>query len=718
MVKWINVLLLVLLSQVLFAQHTDVLPGKKETEDKSKKPVQLKEVNISTRKKALTETARGSILDISKAPNAKFWTVADALKQIPGIEIDEASNSITYMGKPVSILRDGIAVAGFENQILNSLNTGSATLYNKIELNLFDLKTEKPTLSFVAPLYENGIFGNASGTIGLNSSLINASVSLSQDKHLTNLMGSSIMMYSPKSELKSEIDYYSIGLKELRLNEQDATRSYSHSVALNDSYFIHSEHSLTSSLKYSWDDANFKSVTVNDQYQSNVLYNRTISSFESSSADQDNYGLKANVSYVYKPKGTPVYDNRIDVSFEFDYKNTGSENSALSNTSIGEFIPGSNYKNIDLGRNKGLFGLIGYEHRHQKWGNFETVLKYFNRSQFNSYDYTYQSDAEGSLNTILQDNDISYNYGALLASWDKKFKAISLRVVLKQDYSNDHISNVKGRESASFITFSPYLSVLRNLQSGSLRFEGQYRKQRPTLSNLSTIIDYGGRYSKSGMQTIGNPDLKPANVLDLSGILNVDVKGVNVIFTGNYVNTRDAISPYRLAVDSILIQTYRNLASANVYKGNVSFNFFLMPRFTAQLASLMQFSDYQIDVDKAQRTLRWDESASFRYTYSPKLQLSIDFNFGGGSSFQSRFPAVFGTNFRTTYIIGKWNFMLMVYDFHQPYRTNEVTIIGDGYNSYSFNKSRRLNASLNLSWRFGKLHRRGSDGKTIIKDDM
>lgn len=682
------------------------------------KPVQLSNVTISVPKKALKETARGSSLDLSKIPDAKFWTLAEALKQIPGVEIDEVTNKITYMGKEVSILRDGVSVAGFDNQVLNTLNSGVATTYEKIELNLFDLKSEKPTLSFIAPTYQKGYFGSLGGTMGTNSSIFNSSLSLSKKKHLLNIMPSGSFMYAPKNKVNWETDYYNRDYKERRQTEQQKNYANSRSLGINDSYFIAKGHTLNTSVNYSVTDMTYHMLTTNEQYKAGVLSNSTRIFLENAAPLGQNNITKANAGYIYKPKPGEYSSKRFDVSFEYEHKNTSSEANADATTLTGGFIPHSNYKSVNKGKEEGIYGLMGYEYKHLKKGNFEFVLKYFNRGQYKTYDYNYQLNALGSDSTIFQDNDITYNYGAFLVSWDRAFRDFSMRVVLKEDYSKDFIKNYKGRDKVSFITFSPYFSVLRNIKSGSLRFEAQYLQRRPELNMMSAVINYGGQYSIGGMQNIGNPDLKPARILDLSGTVNTAVNNLGIIATGRFVHTSDAISQYRLAVDSTVIQTYRNLSSSDQYKADVSFNFFLLPRVTAQVYSNLSFVNFHLDANTVQKTLQWAEGLNIAYTPSPNFRLMSGLSYNGGTSFQSKIPARLGSSFSATYVQGKMNFSAMLSNFHQPYFTNESIVEADGYSMHSYNRSRRLIGSVNVSYRFGKINRSKDNAKDIIKDDM
>nr|WP_199082987.1 hypothetical protein [Pedobacter sp. ASV19] len=215
-----------------------------------KKPIELKDITIKGSNKPLKETAKGVTLDISKLPDAKLLTLAEILKTIPGIEVDN-NGKVSYMGKDLTVLRDGVNVAGFSNQIINSLNSGNTNnSYKKIELNLYDLKTEGPTLSFVATKYDLGYFGNILGNTGSNSSMAMGNVSLSKSRYLLNFSTSANLQYAPSSDSHIETYFDQSQTQENRDLKTSGVNTQNYQFSMGNSLFINPKSTLNTSVSY------------------------------------------------------------------------------------------------------------------------------------------------------------------------------------------------------------------------------------------------------------------------------------------------------------------------------------------------------------------------------------------------------------------------------------------------------------------------------------
>ncbi|WP_124561164.1 outer membrane beta-barrel protein [Pedobacter sp. KBW01] len=685
-----------------------------------KKPIELKDVTIKGSNKPLRETAKGVILDISKIADAKLLTLAEILKTIPGIEVDD-KGKVSYMGKELTVLRDGVNVAGFSNQITNSLNSSNTgNSYKRIELNLYDLKTEGPTLSFVATKYEQGYFGSVIANAGSNSSMAMGNMSLSKNKYLLNFSTSGNLQYAPSSENYVKTFFDQTLAQENRDLKISGINIQNYQFSVANSYFINPKSTLNASVSYGSSLTKYGIANRMQQYQNGALNNESITALDMRNPMGKNPNLGAKLSYIYKIKKSEAVSQRFDIALEYDNNHTLSETSVNTQSLLNVFLPNSNYNSDNTTKMNNIFGLLGYEFNHEGLGDFEFVARYFNRKNYQRYDYTYQTDLAGNLVNLFQDNNIAYNYGALLASWSKSFKGLSLRTVLKQDYSSDHISNLKGRDKFTFSTFSPYLSLQRSLKNGSIRLEAQYSQSRPNLNNLTNIINYGAQYDTDNQVIIGNPYLKPSKSLYFSGIYNTNVKSINLVFTGNYKHTTDAISTFDTTdVSNVRIRTYRNLASRNDYNGNLSINFYLLPRFTVQLFTNHIFGAFKVSEKESTNAYRWSNGLTLGFTPVPNIRLGANSSISGGSSFQSKTKAQINTGLSATYIKSKLNFSLSINNFHQPYFNNYNWIYGYGYQTSSQSRSRRIAGNLSINYSFGKPAKTtGANGKEIKKDDM
>jgi len=682
------------------------------------KPIELKKVTIKGSNKALKQNAKGAVLDITKIPNYKLLTLAEILTYIPGVEVNDGS--ITYMGRQLALMRDGVNVAGFANQIANSLGSGNTqNAYNKIELNLYNLKTEGPTLSFTATKYDEGYFGNVAASAGSNSSMLITGVSLSKEKNLLNLNTSGMFQYAPSSSSLIETKFKQTQTTDIRATDNDGIKMKNSTVSLSNSYFINNHNTLNASVSTNFFNTNYLMKTHLQQYQAGVLKNNANTLLKNNSNFWRNPTYLGKLSYVYKPKAKENSSQRFDIAIEYDDKQTADIAQAASSSLLNNFVLQDNYTTINGTKDNNVFGLVGYEYHHDKLGSFEVVGRYFNRKNLQTYQYNYQTDANGNTDIILQKNNISYNYAALLASWDKSFEKFSLRLVIKQDYSKDYISSIKGRDNFSFSTFSPYISVQKNLKVGSLHFEAKYSQLRPALNNMSNVVDYGAQFNASNYQTIGNPYLKPSKTLLLSNIYTTNIKSVGIVFTTEYENVTDAISSYQTTDGEVRIRTFRNLAKRNNYTANLSLNFYLFPRFTVQLYANNNFYRYKITEQEKTNTFYWADGIRLSYTPIPTLRLGANFGVSGGSTLQFKTRAQLNSGFNIGTNFGKVNLNLNVSNFHQPYFNNYNWIDANGYSTYTKSRSRRIMGLINASYAFGKVTKPAKvTGKQITKDDM
>ncbi|WP_443937475.1 outer membrane beta-barrel protein [Pedobacter sp. MW01-1-1] len=690
------------------------------SQENEKKAVELNTVTVKGNRNPLKETAKGVVLDISKLPDAKLLTLSEILSSIPGIEVKDNGN-ISYMGKSLTLLRDGVNVAGFASQLMNSLkgaNIGSN--YTKIELNLYNLKTEGPTLSFVATKYDEGYFGNIMSNAGSNSAMAMGSASLSKKNYLLNLNASGNLQYSPSSTNRSETYFSQTQLKENRDAYMSGTNLQAYRFSLSNSFFINSQNTFNVSGTYAFSGFNYRTNTFTQQYQNNVLINSTITSLSSKTPIAKSPDFSVKLSYVYKPKASEVVNQRFDMALEYDNAKNLDESYANSQTLNNKFLPYSNYVSNNAKKNVNLFGLLGYEYNHSELGDFEFMARYFSRKSNELYDFIYETDASGNIDRLLQANTITYNYGALLAAWSKNFEKLSVRTVIKQDFSNDYIANLSGRDKFNFSTFSPYLSLQKSLTNGNIRFEAKFSQSRPTLNSLSSVIHYGAQFNQNNVVTIGNPYLKPSKTLYFSGVYNINIKDVNVIITGIYQHETDAISSFLTSdTNNVQIRTYRNLAVKDEFNSDVSVNFYLFPRCTLQLFTKNGFGEFRIKDEETQNTYSWENGFKLNFTPVPNIRLGTNVGIRGGTNFQSKSKAQINSSLSASYLKNKASFTFSVINFHQPYFNTYNWIYGEGYQSYVESRSRRLIASLTFGYSFGKVTKRSTVmGKDIKKDDM
>lgn len=699
---------LVLLFSGLRANPCDTLPGMK--------PRTLDSVTVIHKRKAVIQNARGAVLDISKIDDVKFLDLAQVLKEIPGIDVDEENRSILYMGKAVTVTKDGISVAGFGDMIRNALSN-PALNFSKVTLNIYDLKTEGPSLSFIEAKHDEGLFGNASVTGGTNMSLANLSLSVSKRRHLFNLAPSFMKMYGPKSEVRQVTER---GVTDINTLNQSGVRSGSYSLNLGESFEIAQGKVLNTSLSIRRSESSFEMTADREQWRNDTLFNHMqLGNMNTSPFGPHNQTITWNSSYTWRSVTRNGHPKRFDFSLELNKNRSLNEQSARPTVLKGAYLPGSNFTNRRNDKEQGVFAMVAYELQHKTAGNFEAVIKYFNRDLRNAQAYSFRQSLHGPDSIIMQAYDINYQYAALLSSWDRQFRNFSLRAVVKADYSMDRASDKAARERFSFFTIAPYISVFRETKNGSLRGELQYNRLRPQLYMLTNITRYGEEYGVSNVVSMGNPGLRPSEKWNANVIYRTEVSAITVNLTGSYAITKDDIQPYYYLSNGLMASTYKNLASSQNIDLGFSAARYLFPRFQANISSGVKLGTFKIaDTARTQNRAFWRENLTLSYTLSPKLRVTGGVSYDGGYSFQLNIPPRVQSHFSFTCVHEKLTGTVGIHNYHRPVMAIEKTVEADGYVMFSESRSRIFRATLMVAYRFGKMGKKEQKGKEIGKDDM
>lgn len=709
-------LLLILSFTLLFSELrantcTDTLPRIKTST--------LDSVTVVHKRRPVIQSARGATLDIPKLDNVQFLNLAQALKEIPGIDVDEEGRNILYLGQPVAITKDGVNMAGFADLVKNGLNA-PALHFRKVTLNVYDLRTEGPSLSFIDNKVDEGMYGNASVTGGTNMSMANLSLSLAKRKHLLNLAPSFMKMYGPRSEVMQETSKSATNASDINTISQSGIRTGSYALNLAETFEIAQGKILNTSVSYRRSETDYAMTSGRQQWRNDTLFNH----MQLNNTNENNFGpgnqsLTFNNAFTLKNVSKGGNSKRWDVSLELNKNNVLNEQSARPSVLKGGYLPASNFSNKRSDEEYGAFAMIAYELQHKKAGNIEAVLKYFNRHFASNQDYRFRESLNGPDSLIAQSYRINYQYAALLSSWDKQLRHFSLRAVLKADLSMDKASGYAARERFSFFTVAPYLSAFRETNHGSLRLELQYNRLRPQLNMLTSITRYGEEYGVNSVVSKGNPNLRPSGKWNISAISRIEAGATTVNITGAYAIIHDDIQLYHYLADSVMTSTYKNLAASQNLDLAVSAARYLFPRFQASIGSALRAGTFKLNDSTSKQTrLYWRQNLTLSYTLSPGFRMSGGLSYDGGYSFQVKTPARLQSNFSLAYVKGKFSSTLSIHNYHQPVMEVEKQVEGDGYIMHSENRSRIFRSTLMIAYRFGRTSKNSQKGKEIGKDDM
>lgn len=670
----------------------------------------LPDITITAKRKPLKESARGAVLDISKIPDAKLLTLADVLTMIPGLTIE--GEKIFYMGTEVSVQRNGVNVAGFSKQIGYDLDRLTATNYAKIELNLYDLKTEKPSISFDTRRTPNAYFGSVGLGADINGGITpSASVYLSRGRHIFNVFTSGGLSKSPSMKMNSELLYHNTGILEKMNSDNGAARGYNYNLGISHNFTITKKQILNTSVSIRQNGSSATSYTERYFYTGALLTDSSKISNSITTPFNGNYVIDANLTYTYLPQEKPTGKQRWDFSAEYNNSSSKAQNDYVS-----EYLVSKNdFSSLTGKQSHSLFLLVAYRFDHKKSGTFESVIKYFNRQENNDYDYT-TPNTTGSFN---QGNDIRYQYTAWLASWDKSYTSFSVRTVIKTDYNNtDALNTGTGdRFRMDFFSFSPYLSLFRKMKSGTLRLETQYMQLRPGLDKLSSITEIYSQYSTSGVQRRGNPYLKNTKRMNTTAIYNATFGQLGFVASAKYTYEKTPITNYYFSEDTLLVSSYMNIKASHQYGGSTSFNFYAFPRFMVRMSGTMYASNFIVTSDSLKRGYQWNTNIDLSYVLTPELRMSVSTGYGAGKIFQGKYAPRVNTRFSCSYNKNKMSFSLGASQFHRPYIDNITYYNEAGFSGFRKISSRMLMVNLSFGYSFGK-SKEIKTGKAILKDDM
>ncbi len=680
----------------------------------------LQEVKVSTVQKIVKEDARGAELDMSKIKDAHRITVAEALQRIPGVAVDEISGNITYMGKEVAIVKDGINVAGFADLVKSTLNANRANTYEKISINLYDLKTEQPTISFDVSKFENGISGNITGTATTESSSLSMPVTIVYKKHLMSIGPRYSNSYFPGTETERNTTYLNTGRNIQEFVKQNTSNGARYNLSFSDNLSLSKYDIIDISADYGFSSATSGTHTRSRTFNNGMMLGETNVVSLDKKPGRNNDDFIANFAYIHKFKPRERSTSRYDVMV--NYIHNGSENSSnmlMSSTSENNISEQNNIEVLRKAKFNYLYSSVDYELKHTVLGNFEAVVKYFKRStndfSLTSFKHT-NSDSSYS-----QEFELDYHYTAALVSWDKAFKPFSVRIVLKQDYSLDRI--LKGSEhnrQFRFGTFAPYISLHKPFKQKSLRLEAQYIPTRPEIQTLSTLSNYGGQYSSSGYLRKGNPNLKPSKAYNLMLQYSAPLKNIGIQTDISYRKDKDLISSYKMIQNDITVSTYRNIDTRHSLTG--TFRLMIIPiiRTTVMLSGLYTGSLYKQADTATQYTNNYNFVANITYKATPRVSFSVKNNYSSLQEFQVKTRSIFSSGIGMTYSYDKLLFTFGADNFFKPYNTKYTFTETESLLRESYTRNRQLRFSLTFTYRLLKpfKQRPKEQGKAIIADDM
>ncbi|WP_160711252.1 outer membrane beta-barrel protein [Chitinophaga solisilvae] len=676
---------------------------------------QLKEVSITAAATYTKGDAAKITMDLTKIPEARFWTIAAALKNIPGVEVD-ANGNITYAGKPVALKHNGYTSVVFSKMLSDNIHQQPALKYTGITLQLHDLKTEKPTLNFEQVLpADKSIYGNINTYVSTVSGGADGSITARTGKHTISAMGGYSRRYTPEKVMTGNTHYDTSAIVLTRETRTTGTARITPFISISDNYRINDRHFLNAEFSWNASDDHKNEEAVTRIRHQDVLLKSVTATRRTDMPFADNNNLNTRLAYIWKiPAKIPGTRRRLDISAEYVSIGTGLENSLVSAVDQGKEVPADNYRQRKKEREKDVYAYACYAYENKRVGAFDIAAKYFYRT------YEERQETDFSLHPqepeLLQSTAV-YHYGALLASLEKKFgSSFSARAVLKGDYNYNGFKHLPDRYFRSFFV-SPYLSLYYQLPNkGTLRLESEYSQQRPPLHALVNVpMIFNNGYAVKE----GNPDLRPSGTFSVNAGYAVPWKKLRFNLDASYRRISNDIGVYTYARDSVTVVSYRNLQAVNGYytRGMLS-DIPLAWKLKAGISGWVEYYRYHVRQDYNTNGFSRGASLSLTCMINAQWRLMVSGSYDKRIGFQHTSPDYFSSNINAVYAKGKWMCSLTGSNLHQPWLEQRSSSNGEGYYALSADRYRNFDCRLSLSYTFGKNTTFTDKGKYAEKNDL
>ncbi|MCO4294036.1 outer membrane beta-barrel family protein [Solitalea sp. MAHUQ-68] len=668
----------------------------------------LTEVTVSAKAVSLKQDAKGVKLDLLKEKNAKHWQLWEALKQIPGIEIDEQSMEVKYLGKRVGFEINGIASNAFLANLSTYLRMPSVR-FSQIELEYYDPKQDG---AVVINLVSNspakdGVGGTLNASVDLTTQLLSIPLFLKRKQHLFEMLTSINFNSMPKIESESGTTYLQSN-NFLQAQNSNHSESKSFSTRLHTNHQLGKKHILDTEFGLRTNNNSSETYGGQQEWREISLY-RSITSQNNKKGTGNAYS--AGLTYLFQPQK----DHKLQFSVDWD----GSLNNnarMLESIIIGPALPTFNYSKKSEDEEKNFYSMLSYEYTHKQLGAFEAGFKYFNRNHESNFEY-HLKQREGSADSLLlRASQNNYHFSALFLTWSRKLKRISMFASMKSDYSKDKITAITNTKY-SFFTYAPHLSIQAKLDDKGVHnvsFSTGYKQLRPSLSSTNPIDDI-----QSGNNIIrGNPNLMPERNWYVNALYLANLQKLTFTLSSSFNRTKDAITGYsKVENDSVVVSGYDNLGLVNSGFVTLTVSYKPFPRITITPSlngSINRFKNGLLTAT----SYPWNAEIDADYNAGKYVLLSSKVEYTKGDYFQLRNEGYFTTRLSASYVKGNVNASIFFNNINRFYNTIESVNEAEGLVRNVIIKNRQGNLGFSLFYNFGLSRVASQKGKGIEKDDV
>lgn len=669
----------------------------------------LDEVTVrATSSLSIKQSAKGMTLNLVKEKNAKFWQLWEAIKQLPGVQVDESTMEVKYMGSKVLFKVNGLP----SKLIASSLQTSMrmpASRFHSLDLEYYDPKEEgaMPVINLVLlSTQQDGSGGAVNSNIYQNMQGINLPLFWVKKKRLIEIIPSFSRMSMPEMKINVENNFTQ---QVVNLQNKNSFKSVNrnYSILLHNNYQW-GKNMIDVEAGFSKGFSEGNGETEQQETRNNEWY-RTVNAINEQNTNSPIYS--ARLAYVYKPKENSKWNLTVD------YQNKENEgNNLLKSLVSGPPLDFFNYDKKTVSKQDNFYAQLCYEYRNDTWGELESGFKYFVRNSTDSYNYEFLANADNrpSISSFLTINN--YDYAAMFVTWSKRFKRYSYFISMKGDHSLNTLTTPDSK-NYSFFTYAPYMSIQRQINKNgtqNITLTIGYNQVRPAADIMNPIADIQtGNFIRTG-----NDQLTPERKWEIKSMYNATFKSFSLSAQVNASKIVNAISQFRtVQSDSIIVTGYNNLSSINKLGGLLTLTFRPVSKLSINGSIKSELFQFYSEGTRSKR-YPYDTELGLRYNLGKFLLVKSTVNYTKSSYFQGESKGVLSTNLSLSYAKNNLNLIFNVSNFHNPYRNQFSNGWALGVNSIINSHTRILNIGLSCNYSFGLKATGGTKGKSIIKDDI
>ncbi len=668
------------------------------------KSIQLEEVVVKAIRQRVKMDAKGASLNLSSFPDAKLWTLEDALRQIPGVEF--STGAITFQGQEVQFKENGFASPHMTRNIDVYLKMPASNFTDiKILMRDMSLLDNGASINLTHAKRSAGeTWGNVQGNAGLYDQKISALAGVKKKNSLFSIAPLTTFQSPAERTSESHRQWTDRSRESHTFSNRDA---FSRMGSLNGHYNLNfGKHLLDVNVFFNARDnrAHYRSFTEN--YQLDTLYDHYKSN---SNSNTFNNNLIFSAGYYWKIDP----ESHLYISFKGEFPQNDNRNGREA------IDPSLNYDQHRYTKDNNYFSMISYERKHRRYGDFEIGAKYFNREQQTSSDYTWYGREQygDSVRSSYYRN--TYNYGAVFASWSRTFGKYAAFMTFTADYSEDRIPTYSNKRY-NYLTVSPYLSLFRNLNGHNVRITTGYQEKRPQIYMLNPVADL--QPDPTGLVVDeGNPALLPSKKTWInSSYSSILFNKLNMSIDLNYFYEWDGFQNVNFTKDTIIVRKFMNMSSEQRISlaGNLNYP------FTERLSSSFSFSlsPSFIRPDQSQPDTRYDYYRGNLYLIyriiKNKLLASVNTSYSKYEFFQQSESGHWTTGLFLSFRPNEqWSIGLNCSNLMMPDYSRKSELYGIGYTTYMQTSGKQSDISLSVQYSFGK-NKTAKKVKEIKIDDM